>query len=315
MRVLCLCLALVLATGAFAELLSEQAYQDHFVDFVRDFDKSYSTNELFTRFAIFKSNYDAMIKHNAANLSWTQGINQFSDLTNKEFALFYLSGLRVPDAYAPQIVDEPADDVSNDIDWRQSGAVTPIKNQLQCGSCWAFSSTGVIEGWAKIKKSVPLNSLSEQQLVDCSGSAGNVGCNGGWPSAAIKYLATTGGACAQAAYPYTGVDGTCKRTCKPVQTVTGARTGSGESTLVKELNSFPVSIAVDAQQGFQQYKGGVFSGPCGHALNHAVLAVGYTSQYFIVKNSWGSTWGANGYIHMARNHNLCGLSNVLAWIA
>jgi len=291
--------------------------QQEFVSFIAMYQKEYNADEFAIRFEVFKANLVAIATHNAkANSTWSMGITQFSDLTSEEFASQYLSGLNPSADFPVEHVDEsiPAD-VPNDIDWRLSGAVTEVKNQGQCGSCWSFSAVGAVEGWAKIRRSLPLVSLSAQQLVDCAGPYGNSGCAGGWPQNGIKYLAAAGGACEESQYPYVGRDGACKHTCKPIVTVAGARTGAGEATLTKELVNYPVSIAVDASSGFQQYKGGVFSGPCGKHLNHAVLAVGYTAQYYIVKNSWGSGWGIGGFIYMARAKDLCGLGERLAWVA
>jgi len=304
--------ALGLASAALAPL-HESEYRNQFVGFVKQYNKAYSVEEMFAKFNTFKYWVDFVRNHNAGNHTWEAGINEFSDLMPEEFNKLYLSGLRVPEttqfSMTDMTVEEP---VANDIDWRSRGLVTGVKNQGSCGSCWAFSATGVMEGFHK-KQSGSLPNLSEQQLVDCSGSAGNHGCQGGWPSSAITWAAKNGGSCSQGSYPYTGRDGACKRGCTVAAKVSGARTGSGENTLVSQLNNFPVSVAIDASGSFQSYRSGVFSGPCSTQLNHAVLAVGYTGSYFIVKNSWGTGWGSGGYIMMARGRNLCGINNALAW--
>jgi C1A family cysteine protease len=292
------------------EPLSEMEYQSQFVSFVETFDKQYSHEEFFNRYRVFKSWVDFVREHNAGNSTWTAGINQFSDLTREEFAAQYLSGLRVPSSSEVDVIVQDAGDVPNDIDWRSKGAVTGVKNQGQCGSCWTFSATGAVEGWAVAVAHKGLPSLSEQQLVDCAKTAGQ-GCQGGWPDKAISYLAQHG-SCSESSYPYTGRDGACRQ-CSPVIKPNGVRTGSGEATLASALNAQPVSVCVDASGGFQSYHGGVFSGPCGTQINHAILAVGYTAQYWIVKNSWGTSWGSGGYIFMARGRNLCGVNSNLAW--
>jgi C1A family cysteine protease len=242
------------------------------------------------------------------------GINQFSDLTPEEFKVIYLSSLQVPQGdnravHEEIMVLDPS--TPNDIDWRSKGAVTPVKNQGQCGSCWAFSATGAIEGWAVAKGGKSLTSLSEQMFVDCTRSVGNQGCNGGWPDKTINW-ASSHGVAGESAYPYKARDGSCQ-SFTPVFKFGGVGTGSGESTLAGQLGAQPVSVCVDASGGFQSYHSGVFSGPCGTQINHAILAVGYTSSYFIVKNSWGTSWGSSGYIYMAKGKNLCGLNSNLAW--
>jgi len=300
----------LLAVSALARLapLSENEYQTQFIAFTQTFNKQYTSEAMFSRYNTFKYWVDFVRNHNSANHTWEAGINEFSDLMPEEFAAIYLTGLKI-DAEPDTHPEVDLSNLPNDVDWRGK-AVTGVKNQGQCGSCWAFSATGAMEGFSATKKG-SLPNLSEQQLVDCAGSMGNQGCNGGWPNKAIQYAASKG-SCSQGSYPYTGRQGSC-RTCTSTFKPAGARTGSGENTLIAQLNSYPVSVCVDASGGFQSYKGGVFSGPCGSSINHAILAVGYTAQYLIVKNSWGTTWGSGGYIFMARGKNLCGVNQNLAW--
>jgi len=241
------------------------------------------------------------------------GINQFSDMMPEEFKATMLTGY---DAASSVPVEEMMVKMlpTADVDWRAKGTVTPVKNQGSCGSCWAFSTVGTIEGFVVVKKSQALVSLSPQQLVDCD--KGNQGCSGGLPSTSIPWVGKNGGLCSEADYPYVGRGGTCKKTCKPIATVAGVSRGKGEAALSSALDSMPVSIAVDASGGFQSYKSGVFSGPCGTNLNHAILAVGGVSSgtpYWIVKNSWGTSWGSAGYINIAKGKNLCGMTNDLCW--
>jgi C1A family cysteine protease len=304
-------LALVALVSA-APSLRENEYQSQFVDFMREFGKSYTNEDFFQRYNTFKYWVDFVADHNAKNMSWTAGINEFSDMTPVQFEEVMLRGLRYPNGMPENAAVEELADPVNDVDWRSKGAVTPVKNQGQCGSCWAFSTTGTVEGFVAIKTG-KLPNLAEQQLVDCCKQGGCSGCRGGLPSAALKWVASNG-LCSQSDYPYTARDGQCKKTCTAVAKISSSQGGQrGESTLQSALDKVPVSIAVDASGGFQSYKSGVFSGPCGTSLNHAITAVGYTGQYWIVKNSWGTSWGSAGYIFMARGKNLCGLSNDMSW--
>jgi len=184
--------------------------------------------------------------------------------------------------------------------------VTPVKNQGQCGSCWSFSTTGSTEGVNAINGK-GLISLSEQQLVDCSGAYGNQGCNGGLMDNAFQYIIANGGICTEAAYPYTAQDGTCKNTCKKTVMIAGFKdvTHNSDVALATAVAQQPVSVAIEADQSsFQFYSGGVLTAACGTALDHGVLAVGYGTdtgvEYWKVKNSWGASWGEAGYIRLAR---------------
>jgi C1A family cysteine protease len=289
--------------------LSEEEYQFEFVNFLSQFGKEYDAAEFFYRYELFRSKLDFVREHNAGNSTWLAGINQFSDLTDQEYSR--LLGAVAPFGYQDNEVSLPFAPAA-DVDWRTKGAVFAVKNQGQCGSCWAFSTTGTLEGYEVLVKKMPLVSLSEQQLVDCS-KPDNSGCNGGMPSRALSWLGKNGGPCNTADYPYTGRDGTCKKGCKPVFTISGGQTAKGEDNLVKLLNVQPVSVAIDASSSFSSYKSGVFSGPCSSSsINHAVLAVGYTDQYWIVKNSWGTSWGSAGYINMVRGKNICNINSYLA---
>jgi len=205
------------------------------------------------------------------------------------------------------------------VDWRTKNAVIPIKDQQHCGSCWAFSTTGSLEGAFAIGTG-KLTSLSEQELVDCSDSYGNEGCNGGLMDSAFQYVIDNG-LCTEASYPYTAEDGTCASSKCTDAIKKGVLSGfkdlpTTESSYQAVVAQQPVSIAIEADtMAFQFYFSGVFDNSgCGTNLDHGVLIVGYGSDsssgkdYWTVKNSWGTTWGESGYIRMVRNKNECGLT-------
>jgi len=310
-------LAVALCVLAVASALTPE--EKMFSEFVGRFNKVYdSPSTFFQRFNIFKDNLGFIRNENAKNLSYTLGVNEFADLTNLEFMNLY-AGLMEQPAGVPRsqhVLGGKAPQAS--VDWRTSGAVTPVKNQGQCGSCWAFSTTGAVEGSYKIK-SGQLVPLSEQQLVDCAGSSGNQGCNGGFMDYAFEWIMKNG-ICSEKDYPYTGRDGTCKKTCKPVTKVAGYKdvTAGSESALLDAVTTTPVSVAIEADQSaFQFYRSGIFTAACGRQLDHGVLAVGYGTQgsqdYWIVKNSWGASWGEQGYIRMIRNKDQCCIADAASY--
>ncbi|WP_146133514.1 C1 family peptidase, partial [Acinetobacter baumannii] len=229
------------------------------------------------------------------------GLNEFADLTNDEFKSMYVGTvlpasstdikLRTSSQY--QYID--GEKLPTYVDWRQNGAVTGVKNQGQCGSCWAFSAVAATEGINKIVTG-QLISLSEQELVDCDTRV-NMACNGGWPYQAYKYIIDNRGIDTEANYPYQGQQGYCYGNQRKVVTIDGYNfvPSNDINSLGKAAASQPISVIIDAStQDFQFYQSGIYNGACGTQQNHAVTLVGYSTSgygYWIVKNSWGTSWG------------------------
>jgi len=331
------CCALVVVAGRVHERVSpdlessnlsgllESDYQSHFTGFVKQHRKKYTHDEFFSRYNIFKANLNKIRNHNKnPRATYTMSVNEFADMTFTEFHA-KMTGLKPIDNSVLRSKNAPHKNLKSmagSVDWRIKNAVTPVKNQQQCGSCWAFSATGAVEG-AYALKTGKLISLSEQQLVDCSRSQGNQGCNGGLMDQAFQYIISNKGITTEEAYPYTARDGTCQKNQTADATLTSfvnVAAGS-EASLMAAINLGPVSVAIEADQSvFQFYSGGVLSDPgCGRQLDHGVLLVGYGTDagsgldFWIVKNSWGSTWGESGYIRLVRGKNECGIADMASY--
>ncbi|XP_063040102.1 cathepsin L.1 [Engraulis encrasicolus] len=261
--------------------------------------------------------------------SYRLGMNYFADMDNQEYRNLVFHGClkRVNSTKGGSTflsLSSCLRDPPKQVDWRDKGFVTDVKDQKQCGSCWAFSATGSLEG-QNFKKTGKLVSLSEQQLVDCSGDFGNMGCGGGLMDQAFQYIQSNGGIDTEESYPYEARDGKCR--FKPdsvAATCTGFVdvTSGSEAALQEAVATIgPVSVAIDAgHSSFQLYESGVYDEPecSSEELDHGVLAVGYDSEdgkdYWLVKNSWGSDWGDKGYIKMTRNkHNQCGIATAASY--
>jgi cathepsin L len=316
-----------LFAACFAVHIQEQALGAQFSQWMSTHGKSYAHDEFQYRFQIWKQNNKFINDFNAQNRTFTVGMNQFGDLNVQEFSKIY-NGFQGAKALAKHTNDHVETSLPpsapTSIDWRTKGLVTGIKNQGQCGSCWAFSTVASTEGQhAKVTGS--LVGLSEQQLVDCSGSYGNQGCDGGLMDDAFQYIIAIGGEDTESSYPYTAEDGTCKFNKANVNAILSAYTdvtSGSESALVTACgNNGPISVAIDASHSsFQFYTSGVYYEPeCSSTqLDHGVTAVGYGStggqDYYIVKNSWGTDWGLSGYILMSRNkNNNCGIATMASW--
>jgi len=301
----------LMALAFLAKGHAEPAAAVAFEQFLKDFGKEYGEAEKQSHFLAFEKNYNYISEENAKNHSYKLGLNEFSDMPLSEFksTKFGLSGSPWGGLKSLGVHEASGAPTPTEVDWRQKNAVTPVKNQKTCGSCWAFSTTGALEGaWAiATGKLVP---LSEQQLVDCAKKFGNNGCNGGLMDNGFKYEQQAP-VCTEESYPYKALDSTCKATGCTVGIPKGGVVGykdvapSDMEALMDAVAKGPVSVAIEADQmAFQTYKSGVLTKACGEKLDHGVLIVGYGTEagkdYWLVKNSWGPTWGEDGFIKIER---------------
>lgn len=273
----------------------------------------------------WKNNDQIIINTNAKNLTYTLGHNAFSGMSSEEFAEHMHFGLN-RELMASQSTSQSSSslrgsvDVSvpASVDWRTKGVVSPVQDQGQAGTCYSFGTSCAVESAMAIKTGV-LTKLSEQQIVDCStikNGGPNMGVNGGQIAPTFEWIGKTGGLCTEQAYPYvsgtTTVTGTCQKTCSKVsgsdvQSVVNVKPNS-DADMMTALSKTVVSIAIQANEPtFQLYKSGVFTGACGSSLDHAVALTGYGSQngldYYILRNSWGQSWGDGGYMRIGRGND------------
>jgi cathepsin L len=321
----------VLAIAFSCTLALDVTLNQHWQSWKNANSKQYSDAEEHVRRAIWESNLNIVQQHNLeADLglhTYWLGMNAYADMTINEFVKVmngYNNTMRTARPSRNTFTFDSSVKAPDSVDWRTKGYVTEVKDQGQCGSCWAFSATGSLEGqhFAKTQKLV---SLSEQNLVDCSRKQGNMGCNGGLMDQAFEYIKVNMGIDTEPSYPYEAMDRTCRFKAADV----GATDTGYTDVATKDENALqqavatvgPISVAIDASHSsFQLYKHGVYNEPrCSQTqLDHGVLAVGYDtssgSDYWIVKNSWGKGWGNQGYIWMSRNkHNQCGIATASSY--
>lgn len=316
--------------------LTEQQEWNEFLNFQKKYDKYYNSLDQFeARFEIFRDNLQTILSHNLQNnYNFTLEVNHFSDLTPEEFKNYYTNPLLESNRYGCKLfsssdININTDDLPTSFDWRQKGAVTSVKDQGQCGSCWAFSSTAATEGaWAI--STGELIDLSEQELVDCATgfNYGSHGCSGGQMDGGFKFVIENG-LCSATEYPYvsgnTKTEGSCQgKKCDSVirfEEMSSCSDVSPSDELLLKFAVFqqPIAVAIEADtRYFQFYSGGILdSVECGTKLDHGVLIVGYGEddgkKYWLVKNSWSSSWGEDGYVKIGRtdsrnNNGICGIA-------
>eukprot|EP01124_Arcella_intermedia_P015527 TRINITY_DN2202_c0_g1_i1.p1 TRINITY_DN2202_c0_g1~~TRINITY_DN2202_c0_g1_i1.p1 ORF type:complete len:330 (+),score=66.00 TRINITY_DN2202_c0_g1_i1:2-991(+) len=299
-----------------------------FDSFLKAYGKQYDSDMDYQyRRAVFHNNLQIANSLAEKDERAKYGVTKFMDMTQDEFRKYYL----IPEHHFQNNKDKPyfeipdspiIDTIPDAFDWNDKGAVTPVYDQGQCGSCWAFSATEAIESQWYLAHH-PLTSLSPQQIVDCDKGRGDEGCNGGDTPTAYEYVISAGGMETETAYPYTGEDDTCafktNSVVAKISNWTYVSTTKNETEMqVKLLANGPISICVDAEI-WQFYVGGVISALCGTTLDHCVLLTGYDDKYvnilgetvqiWKIRNSWGADWGESGYVYVERNYDLCGVAD------
>jgi len=298
-----------------------------FAEFLTKYNKAYNFEELAFRERVYQQTLREIESVNRQNLSWTAGLNEWADLSWDEFQGRFLMAPQDCSATGRhEMSGLPLSEGPNEdtFDWRDKGKVTAVKNQGSCGSCWAFSTIGSVESAVSIKSGQPPATYSEQQLVDCAQGFKNMGCRGGLPSQAFQYILWQGGIATSQAYPYTGRDGKCRYNSSMPGAKLSNEVNITQGSEVELLDAIktkgPVSVAYQVSGDFRNYKSGVYdSTQCRKGpkdVNHAVLAVGSGATdkpYYIIKNSWGTSFGIQGYFWMVRGKNMCGVATCASY--
>lgn len=277
-----------------------------------------SPQDEYSRYLLWKENDDYIENHNSKKLSYTMKMNQFGDLTHDEFKnnIFNQNyNVTIPKVY----INEYTTSIPKSVNWVEQNAVSPVKNQGQCGSCWSFATAEAVEGIYAIKTG-KLVSLSEQQLVDCSTK--NHGCGGGSMVYGFEYVSSYG-LMESEDYIYNQKQGVCKYDENKVVVKIKGYTSVvqySENELAIAVSKQPVAVAIEADKKiFQFYSSGIIKGECGFNVDHGVLVVGYGTEnntdYWLLKNSWGTSWGENGYMKIFRNMTdyypgVCGIATL-----
>jgi len=277
-----------------ASVLAETFITQEFLEYAKTYGKVYESDaHMSIKAQIYAQNVDKINKHNAdTTQTWQMGINQFTDMNEEERMAFlgFYQDSNWENATRISAKDLPA--APDSYDWRQHGAVNPIRNQGQCGTCWTFASTGAVES-AYFVKTQKLPQLSEAQQASCD-------THGGSNENAFAYLKTTQ-ACSAGSFPYTCPTTGCKSCTSAVPKLSGYTVVQpGDANAVAAIAKQPVAIGIAASGDFMSYKSGIYNGNCSGGRDHAVILVGYGSNYFILRNSWATSWGEAGYMRIAR---------------
>jgi len=289
---------------------------ESFEGYSRFFNKSYGVGEKRAAYKNFVSSVKIVADLNAkfGRYGTVYGLTIFSDLSATEFKNTVLMKTLIDNYKAPNATAPPASSLSS-IDWVSRGKTSPVKNQGRCGSCWTFSATETIESANIIAGRISsYTTLAPQQIVDCD--SGGAGCNGGWPVQAMRWVVSQGGQDTEASYPYRAVRGSCRRGSIGARISSVSEVSGYESSIMSALGNCPLSICVDAN-AWQHYSGGIMSpSHCGHSIDHAVQLTGYSPNsggYWIVRNSWGSSWGERGFIYLKYGYDTCGITSGVSY--